>query len=429
MAPRDGVSVAVRGRFVLRLAIVVGLALVTQTAPPPARAEFEAGDLQPIVTAGFVPGNGDSEDVEITELRLGLGHYFRERLGFYGEVSLYRPSGQRDARTVDTAALGLAFAVRWHFLRRSSFGLYTDWGMGVMAGLDPFPPAGTNANGTPHFGVGLSARLRQRMQLLVGLRHLHMSNGKGLVAENPSFDGLGAYLGVTLEPGFRAPRPPVGESLPFGGGALRVRADATFEDGDEENSPGGTLAMDLLLLQSAQLYAQLAGSAAELAGETIWEAALHIYRETATGRLAVGYSHKEFNVFTSDFFNLQIERVLNDISTVEFVAAHERKNLDDDRVFGGLFIVVYPSGALALRSGIGFESQEREFFDSLENLNDAGFNFGVEWFPGPVADLGLSFFLSEGIGSDVWTAGLRFQPGGKRSLRERHRAGSFVPLR
>jgi len=421
---------AERYRTLIRWLVgLVGLALMAPMAVVPACAQFNRGDLQPIVTVGRVAGNGDNEEVDIGELRLGRGHYFRDRLGLCGELSLYRPTGRRDGRSVDTIGLGLAFALRWHFLRQLGFSLYTDWGFGLMVGLNAFPPEGTHYNGTPYFGLGLSARLRQDIQLLAGLRQLHISNGKGVVPENPSFDGLGAYLGVALRPGFKAPLPPERESLPFGGGGLQVRAEATFDNFDEENSPGGLLALDMRLLPAAKIHTQIAFSAAELAGEAIWEVALHVYRQTPAGRVALGYSRQGFSVFRSDYYDLQIGRALNDISIVEFIVSLEHKNLDDDRVFGGLFIAVYPTDVLALRSGIGFERQEYEFFESLENLNDAVFNFGVEWSPGPLADFGLSFYFDGGIGYGVKTAGLRFQPGRQRSLGERRRGGGLVLLR
>jgi hypothetical protein len=411
------------------LVSLIALALSISMAPLPAHAAFETGDLQPILTAGRIPGNGNSKEVDIHELRLGLGHYFRDHLGFYGELSLYRPTGHRDRRQVDTIGLGLAFALRWHFLRHPDFSMYADWGLGLMAARDRFPPAGTRHNGTPHFGLGLSARLRRNAQLLVGLRQLHMSNGKGLVPENPSFDGLGGYIGIALKPGFKPPLPPERETLPFAGKGLRIHIDATFKHIDDDNSAGGAFTLGLPLLPTAQLHAQFTFSAAELVGETLWELMLHAYRQTATGRLVLGYSHQGFSVFRSDYYTLQIEHILNDVGRLECAVGLERKNLADDRIFGGLFITVHSTETLALRSGVGFERREYEFFDSLENLNDAGFNFGVEWSPDRMADLGLSVYLTGGIGYDEKTVGLRFQPGQGRTLRERHRRGGFVPLR
>ena len=408
---------------------LIVLASMLMVMSLPARAAFEASDLQSIATAGRVLGSDDNEAVDISELRLGLGRYFRDRLGLYGELSLYRPTGWRDSRSVDTVALGFAFALRWHFLRRPGFSLYTDWGIGLMVGVDRFPPAGTHYNGTPHFGLGLNGRLREDIRLLVGLRRLHISNGKGYVPENPSFDGLGAYLGVALRPGARAVLPPERAPVPFGGGNLRIRVDATLEHADEENSPGGNLALGLSLFPAAQLRAQLAFSAAELVGEALWEVAVLLYRETASGRVALGYSRQGFSVFRSDHYHLLIMRVLSDINSLEFMVNLERKNLDDDRASGGLFIVSYPIDALALRTGIGFERREDEFFDAPTNLNDACFNFGMAWSPGPMADLGLSLFLDGAIGYGLRRAGLRFQPGRRRSLRERHRRGSLLLLR
>ncbi|MDH3891161.1 MAG: acyloxyacyl hydrolase [candidate division Zixibacteria bacterium] len=410
----------------LSLVALVGIAI---SSAGPVSAAFDEGDTQPTITIGSVPGNGDNDDVRARELRAGIGHYFRDRLSLCGELSLYRPTGYRDGVSAKTIGLGLSFAVRWHFVRRPSFSFFTDWGVGFMVGSKSFPPGGTKYNATPNFGLGISTEFVLGWRILMGLRQLHMSNGKGLVANNPSFDGLGGFIGLAFRPGYKEPVPKVGADLPFASDGLLFLVDATYKNIDDENSPGGRVSMDFPLLNSANLKGQLAFYSAELADEMIWEGAVHVYRETPGGRLALGYSRMEFNVFTSDFFNFQIEHGLNDISTLDFIASFERKNLADDRVYGGLFITVYPMDALALRSGIAFERQEHEFFSSIDNLNDAGFNFGIQWSPNVLADVGVSLFLNSGIGYDVTTAGLRFQPGGKRSLRERHRQTSFIPIR
>ncbi len=411
------------------MAVLITAAIVLSMTATPSAAQFRLGDVEPIVFAGGVQGNGSNRDVDIGEVRLGFGNYFRESLGLYGELSLYRPTGRRDGVSVATYGLGLSFAVRWHFLQASGFSLFTDWGLGMMYGVEPFPPGGTRWNFTPHYGAGVSVPLRPDVHVLAGVRQLHMSNGKGLVEENPSFDGLGVHVGVGVRSGYRAPQPPVGETLPFGGRTLRLCAETMYQQVDEEDSYGGLVSVDVPVLRSAKLHAQLAFSLASLVGEETWEAAIRVYRQTDAGRLALGYVRKEFSVFTSDFYSLQIERVLNDVSTLQLMASLEDKNLARDYVRGGVFIVVYPLEALALRSGIGFVRPWRDAIDAIEDLNDAGFEGGVEWSPRPMADSGLSVFFDAGMGYDVATVGLRFEPTWGSSVRERHRQGSFLALR
>ena len=115
-----------------------------------------------------------------------------------------------------------------------------------------------------------------------------MSNGKGVVPENPSFDGLGGYLGLALKLGFKAARPPECESLPFGGADVRFRAEATYARVDEESSAGGAVALDLPLIQAAKLRVQLAGSVASLVDDDIWEAGSWTLGWNGPGRLRRG---------------------------------------------------------------------------------------------------------------------------------------------
>lgn len=354
--------------------IAIALAMMSGLVCFPARAEFEAGDFYPTVTGGLINGNGRNDDVRIATARFGLVHNFRERLGFFSEAAVFLPSGHRGGREVDTSALGCVFGLRWHFLTRPRFGLYIEWGMGFLVAKDAFPPQGTKFNGASHFGMGASV-------------------------------------------------------LAFGGNDIRWRVEATYEFADEDDSPGGGVAVDVPLARRQGLRLQLADQAAELVDETIWKASVRVYRETDTGRVVVGYSRQEFNVFSSDIYDLQVERVLTDVSTVLGLVSYEEKNLADDRVYGGLFITVYPAPFAAINTGVGFERQQEEFFDSIDNLNDAGFNLGLEVAPGFVARLGMSAFFNIGIGYDTKLAGIRFQPGSGESLVERHRRGGLMMVR
>ena len=47
----------------------------------------------------------------------------------------------------------------------------------------------------------MTVRIHDDAHAIFGMRRFHLSNGKGLVPENPSYDGIGGYVGVvfTLE--------------------------------------------------------------------------------------------------------------------------------------------------------------------------------------------------------------------------------------
>lgn len=409
--------------------VVAAVALVQMVTAASSFAAFEAGDFYPTITGGFLHGNGRNDDVQVAAARFGLVHYFRERLGFFSEAAALAPSGRRDGRVVDTVGLGFASGLRWHFRLRPRYGLYAEWGAGFMVATDAFPPQGTSWNGMSYFGAGVNAGAGDGLQILAGLRQMHVSNGKGLVPQNPSFDGLGGYLGLALTPRYRPPYPLVGDALPFGGRDLRWRAEATYEHVDDDDSSGGGVSADLALAWRPGLRLQLAGTMAQLVDEAIWKVSARLYQETTSGRVLVGYSRQEFNVFTSDICDLQVERTLSDVSTVVGTVSYEDKNLAQDRLYGGLFIITYPAAFAAISSGVGFERQQREIFDSVDNLNDAGLNLGLEVAPRFMARLGLSAYCTVGIGYDSQLAGIRLQPGRTASLGERHRRGAVMMVR
>ncbi len=405
------------------------IAVLLNLVASPLWAGSSLGETEVLLHVGSIRGNGNSSEVHIDEMRLDYGHRFRAHLEFLTQASHYRPRGRRDGIAVDTHGLGLAFALRWHFLEVGRYGLYADWGFGAMGARAPFPPVGTHFNGTPHFGFGLRAELTEQYGTLVELRQRHMSNGQGIVSTNPSFDGLGGFLSLSRRLGHRAPFPAVQATQSFGGMASRYRVEFIYEDVNESNSPGGRIAYDTALLAETGLRLLVSYTAAELADELIWTAEWHLYRETPGGRHGLGYARQRYNVFASDFFTLQIEKILDDISVLQFVGGYERRSHDMDRLYGGAMVTIAPLTSLSLRSGIAFEQHRGQVFSSLEKLNDGGFNFGVEWSPRPLAALGLSITLDERIIADARSIGLRWRPGAGIGLGERQRRGDLLPLR
>lgn len=108
------------------------------------------------------------------------------------------------------------------------------------------------------------------------------------------------------------------------------------------------------------------------AGDSARTASCHVYRQTESWRWVLGGSRQEFNVFTTHRVGLHVERILNDVSTLGLSGNLEYRNRADERAFGGLMITVYPLDALALRSGFGFERQEREFAEPLREWHRSG---------------------------------------------------------
>ncbi|MDX2088150.1 MAG: hypothetical protein SFX73_09875 [Kofleriaceae bacterium] len=149
---------------------------------------------------GRINGVGPGEHIDGYVARFGWVWSPSPALSMGPEVSFLQLAGERDggpATARGTAIIGL---VRWHALRAAGGSAYVTLGWGGVVYGEPFPPRGTRLNGTSMFGGGVAARVGDESELRVELRRLHSSNGKGLVPENPAFDGveLGVHLQVKL---------------------------------------------------------------------------------------------------------------------------------------------------------------------------------------------------------------------------------------
>ena len=62
---------------------------------------------------------------------------------------------------------------------------------------EAFPPGGTVWNFWTRWGAGVSIWVRDGLAVEVGVRRLHISNGKGFGhLHNPAYDGVGVVLGL-----------------------------------------------------------------------------------------------------------------------------------------------------------------------------------------------------------------------------------------
>lgn len=117
----------------------------------------------------------------------------------YARGSTWEPLSTAPRRDVDVLGLNAGVEARVDLLRRPRFRLYVDgsvnmlWTHGVQ-----FPPGGTGFNGYLRAGPGVMVQMNDRLAIETGYHLSHVSNGGGIVAHNPAYNGHGGYLAVRL---------------------------------------------------------------------------------------------------------------------------------------------------------------------------------------------------------------------------------------
>ena len=150
----------------------------------------------------YFPEDRDNRDIRVatlsaeSERHLGAGVWLRGALGlvFTEGVKVEDDGPQSAELEADAVGLGTAGFVRWRPFAIGPVAPFAEFGVGVLYMSEPFPPGGTRRNSNWRRGFGLDIRLSDELTLTVAFRHIHISNGKGLVPENPSYDGDGFMI-------------------------------------------------------------------------------------------------------------------------------------------------------------------------------------------------------------------------------------------
>ena len=380
------------------------------------------------VQAGHLePPSDDSRSISLDSLRLGVEHRFRDHFALVGELDFASFDGMPEAGGGESDAVGLGVGglLRWYAIDQEAWGAFFDFGLGLLATDEEFPSGGTRLNGARQVGVGAAIDLPGPLALTVAVRQQHVSNGRGVVDDNPSWEGLGAYIGLQLD-GRRPDRkgtphrdPPAIDAWPW---SLRMEGRAG-EIGDAHGG-GGLLAADARV--AGPVFAQLRASLDDVEGESLREGGGAVYVRGDRGLVGVSFDRQELDVFTDDESTLFGEWYANDLMTVAGSLGYEQRNLLDDRVALALLFKAYPLDWLSVGSGIV--------------ARDTRDDFGQESFDVPLAleialpspgGTSLSVFAQDDLDDESTTVGLRLVLGGSRngagSLRDRDRAAG--PLR
>ena len=181
----------------------IGLSAVIHAAPEQAAVAssstsllYPKGYKHTFISIGAYTGIDENKAVDIKNISYGRGYYLTDGLGLYGEVLVMAARGERKTVDADNEGMGAFFSLRWHFIRFEHWSVFLNHGIGPVVFFEEFPPGGTKLNGLIQYGLGMSAHVGKSTTFQLGLRHIHISNGKGMVDDNPSYDGRGAYLAI-----------------------------------------------------------------------------------------------------------------------------------------------------------------------------------------------------------------------------------------
>ncbi len=170
----------------------------------PASGQASARRAQSI-TAEFFDSQDSDRDIQMVTLGLGLGKELVRTLYGHVEAKLALTTGRRfdeddpgvPEREADGLGAGLLGLIRWSPLRLWAVEPYVEASSGMVFTLEAFPPGGTVWNFWSRWGVGVSIGILGEVALVVGLRRLHISNGKGFGhPRNPAYDGAGVVVGL-----------------------------------------------------------------------------------------------------------------------------------------------------------------------------------------------------------------------------------------
>lgn len=102
-------------------------------------------------------------------------------------------------RAEDAVLLGLTVGVRQRLLSRGRTSLFVQGDVGISHTAIATPPRGTRFNYVAMAGGGAAIRMSRRLQLLVALQVIHISNAgvKG-PGRNPDLEAVGSSIGLSI---------------------------------------------------------------------------------------------------------------------------------------------------------------------------------------------------------------------------------------
>lgn len=420
-------------RTSLSLVLLASLAACRAAAPEirGAPGDSRAEGRTNVVTAASLQVSipGETVGVESYTGRVGFERFVRRGLALGGALGLHAIDGvASDGGDYEAKGLDGGVNLRWHPLATRGWSPFVEFGVGLLATSEEFPEGGTNLNGIRHTGVGVEFDLNEHLRLVAGLRQQHVSNGKGQVADNPSWESQGAYVALAFDITPRDARqldlrPMTAPAAQPWSARLEARSG---EYGSDDVGGGAVLALDARVYRD--LFAQVRGSLDSTDGETLREFGAALYVRGVRGRAGIAIDRQELDVFVDEEVTLFGEWLANDITTVSSVIGQERRNHSDDRYVAGLTLRLYALENLAVDTGMVARGDPNDLRTDALNVP-----LGLEFAPAPRLWPGFSLFAHKDLEDGSNFVGLRWilTPASStpRTLRERDFSSGPLRLR
>lgn len=329
-------------------------------------ASAEPARWQPSLGGGGIMGHDLNADIDGAAARAGLEYRVNPAFGFGPELSLVQLGGVRDGTASTARGLAAIYVARWYALRSRLATLYLTFGFGGIAYSAPFPSGGTYLNGNSMFGAGLVLALGAAAALRLEARQVHTSNGRGIVPENPAYDGLELGVHLALTP-----------LLPEASIERRVSADRSLvrllrmelflgarADGYSTIEAGGDAfggvhgAFEVRL--GDHLAVQLDGMGGAFSNDRIAYAAAAraYYRDERFAAGLIGGTTAIANQRSGDTIGAFVERYEGPMILARLTIGYEGKSDVDDLWFAEAMVHFYPSDRVLLRGGFSYAKSE-----------------------------------------------------------------------
>jgi opacity protein-like surface antigen len=116
-----------------------------------------------------------------------------------GDIVQWNDSFEDVRYRARAAGLGPMFLLRAMPVQLGRLSIGAEMVGAILLYSSRFPPGGDIYNFTWRFGGAVGYQLTERLQLTVGMRWMHVSNGQGLGPQNPSYEAIGFPIALSLE--------------------------------------------------------------------------------------------------------------------------------------------------------------------------------------------------------------------------------------